>query len=506
MAGKRTMESGRTKKEKNFYFYKLIVVLFFIFAVAFVLYIAPNYIRNDVGGKTNLVINNSNVTKSLKNDVLIEDGVVYVSTKDIANFFDGNIFYDNKYDQIITSSDTKLASLKINNDTITVNGASKEIMKPAKKVGKEFYLPFSEISKSVYNVETKYIEDTDTVVLVSLDRELTYANSRKNNSVKYKPTGFSKTIDRVSAGDNLTIVQQDYSTDSSGWVKVTTENGKVGYVKENSIANEKKVRDNLEIEPQVQRKISMFWDYFSEYAQAPQRSGKVEGVNVVSPTFFTLQKLGKGNIVANVGTRGTNYINWAHNNGYKVWASFSNNSLKDTTSEILNDYELRQKLIDNIITAVVTYNIDGINMDFENIYEADKLMYSRLIIELAPRLRELGKVLSVDVTAPDGSPDWSLCYDRNTIGKVADYIVYMGYDQNGVSSPKEGTTAGCDWVEANIKKFLGQEEVSAYKLILAVPFYTRIWTETNGEVDSRVVEMKEVYSLIPSDAKIEWDD
>ena len=506
MAGKRTMESGRTKKGKNFYFYKLIVVLFFVLAVAFVLYIAPNYIRNDVVGKTNLVINNSNVTKSLKNDVLIEDGVVYVSTKDIANFFDGNIFYDNKYDQIITSSDTKLASLKINNDTITVNGASKEIMKPAKKVGQEFYLPFSEISKSVYNVETKYIEDTDTVVLVSLDRELTYANSIKNNSVKYKPTGFSKTIDRVSAGDNLTIVQQDDSTDSSGWVKVTTENGKVGYVKENSIANEKKVRDNLEIEPQVQGKISMFWDYFSEYAQAPQRSGKVEGVNVVSPTFFTLQKLGKGNIVANVGTRGTNYINWAHNNGYKVWASFSNNSLKDTTSEILNDYELRQKLIDNIITAVVTYNIDGINMDFENIYEADKLMYSRLIIELAPRLRELGKVLSVDVTAPDGSPDWSLCYDRNTIGKVADYIVYMGYDQNGVSSPKEGTTAGCDWVEANIKKFLGQEEVSADKLILAVPFYTRIWTETNGEIDSRVVEMKEVYSLIPSDAKIEWDD
>ena len=37
MAGKRTMESGRTKKGKNFYFYKLIVVLFFVLAVAFVL-------------------------------------------------------------------------------------------------------------------------------------------------------------------------------------------------------------------------------------------------------------------------------------------------------------------------------------------------------------------------------------------------------------------------------------------------------------------------------------
>ena len=57
-------------------------------------------------------------------------------------------------------------------------------------------------------------------------------------------------------------------------------------------------------------------------------------------------------------------------------------------------------------------------------------MYSRLVIELAPRLRELGKVLSVDVTAPDGSPDWSLCYDRNTNADAADYIVFMGYYQN----------------------------------------------------------------------------
>lgn len=109
--------------------------------------------------------------------------------------------------------------------------------------------------------------------------------------------------------------------------------------------------------------------------------------------------------VANVGTAGTNYINWAHNNGYKVWALLSNNSDKPTTTEILNDYKLREKLINNIVTAVVTFNLDGINLDFEYLNESDKDVYSRLVIELAPRLKELGKVLSVDVTAPDGSPD-----------------------------------------------------------------------------------------------------
>ncbi len=51
----------------------------------------------------------------------------------------------------------------------------------------------------------------------------------------------------------------------------------------------------------------------------------------------------------------------------------------------------------------------------------------------------------------------------------------MGYDQNGVASTKPGTVAGADWVELNIKKFLGQEEVDKNKLILAIPFYTRLW-------------------------------
>lgn len=496
----------RTKnKEKKVYIYKLIVTVIFALLVMFVLNVAPNYIRNEISEKTNLVINNGNVTKSLKNDVIVDNGVVYISTKDIANFFDGNIFYDNKYDQIITSSDTKLATLKINKNECTINGSNISLIAPAKKNENEFYLPFSEISKSVYNVETKYIPETDTVVLVSLDRELTYANSSKNNAVKYKPTMFSKTIDKIEKGDNVTVVQEE-NIENGNWTKVTSENGKIGYVKTNSLANIKQVRSKLTIDKQVEGNISLVWDYFSQYASAPNRTEKIKGINVVSPTFFSLQKLGRGNIVANVGKEGENYIQWAHNNGYKVWALLSNDSMKQTTSEILNDYQLRADLINNIVNIVITYNLDGINLDFENIYESDKDMYSRLVIELAPRLKELGKVLSVDVTAPDGSPDWSLCYDRNLIGEVADYIVFMGYDQNGVSSPTEGTTAGCDWVEANIKKFLNQEEVDANKIILGTPFYTRVWIDENGELDSRVIEMKDIYDSLPAGTEVKWDD
>lgn len=496
-------------KEKRFYIYKLIVVLVFALAVWFVLKTATNYIKDDIVGKTNLVINNSNTTKNLKNDVIVENGVVYVSTKDIANFFDDHIFYDNKYNQIITTSETKVATLKLNENKAKVNGSTVDLVASAKKTGEQFYLPFSEISESVYNVETTYIEDTNTVVLVSLDRELTYANSSKKNSVKSKPTMFSKTVDKIEKGDNVTVVPSK-NGDENGWTKVTTENGKIGYVKTTTLANTKKIRDNLEMEKQIQGNVSLVWEYFSKYAKAPQRTEKIDGVNVVAPTFFSLSDSKKGAIVANVGQAGQNYINWAHSNGYRVWPWVANEATnkadKDLTSEILNDYKLREKLISSIVSAVEMYNLDGINLDFENMYESDKDAYSRLVIELAPRLKELGKVLSVDVTAPDGSPDWSLCFNRNVIGDVADYVIFMAYDQHNQSSTEAGTVAGCDWVEANINKFLGQEGVKPEKIILAMPFYTRVWNVTDGGLSSSAVDMKSQSTLIPGDAKITWDD
>ena len=90
-------------------------------------------------------------------------------------------------------------------------------------------------------------------------------------------------------------------------------------------------------------------------------------------------------------------------------------------------------------------------------------MFSRFVIELTPRLKEIGLVTSVDVTAPDGGETWSMCFDRNVIGDAADYIVFMAYDQYGVSSTKPGTTAGYDWVKLSLNKFLKTEENTSRK-------------------------------------------
>lgn len=497
----------KVEKQKNKTFRKIIIVAIFLAFTCACLNYAVNFVKEEITDKTNFIINNSNITLDLKKDIFIENGVVYVAKEDIFNFFDPYIYYDEKYNQIITGSDTRMASIVIGENKMIDNGSETKIAAPIVKKEDTYYIPFSELD-DIYNVKTTYIQENNTVVVDSLNRKFVVADSNKNNQVKYKRTAISKTIDTLNKGENVVVVN---SESKDGWIKVRTEKGIIGYVKEDTIVNQTAIRDDLENKKKIEGKISLVWDYIYEYSDAPNRAGKIEGVNVVAPTLFTLIDK-EGEIFENVGSSGKKYINWAHSNGYEVWPTLANNSDVNNsginnTSKMLNDSKIRAQIINKIVSIIVKYNLDGINIDFEYMYADDKDMFSRFIIELAPRLNEIGAVLSVDVTAPDGDENWSMCYDRHTIGKVADYIVFMAYDQYGSSSNEAGTTAGCDWVEANLDKFVGtQEEIDSDKIILGIPFYTMVWKETSKGVSCTSVGMKDLDDIIPSSAQKVWNE
>ncbi len=479
-----------------------IVALIVIFIIAI---IANNYIILDNNERINLVINNKNVTTDMRNDVLLENDIIYLSEADIQNFFDKHIYYDKDTNKIITTYDKKIAEIGFDSNIININGSDKQIYAHAIEKDGEVYLPVSEMAE-VYDVEIQNIPETKVITMDSLDRGQKRAIVNKNVSVKSSTNFISRTVDRINKGDAVIIVATN-----GKYSQIRTANGKLGYIKSNILENEFTVRENMGEEKQVDGKVNLTWDYFSEYATAPDRSGTtIDGVNVVSPSFFYLDE--DGNLEENVGSEGEAYIEWAHNNGYKVWPMVSNATAAreslDITSNIMNSYENRKRLIEAIVEKCVEYDLDGINIDFENMYAKDKDMYSRFIIELTPRLKEIGMVTSVDVTAPDGGETWSMCFDRNVIGDVADYIIFMAYDQNGTSSAEPGTTAGYNWVNLNLVKFLQTEVIESDKIILGIPFYTRVWTtDSSGNIISRnTVYMKDIDSIIPAGVEKTWDD
>lgn len=487
----------------------IIILLIFLAIIAVgafyaVKKLAPGFANEEISDMTNLVINGSNVTDYLKENntkVYVKDNVTYLSLSDMQNFFDKYIYVDEKYGKVISTYNSNIVTLDINNGQMQLNDGNVSVVQTPLKVDDVLYIPFSQMEEA-YDATCTYISETDTVIIDTQDRDKTMATLTKNTNLKSRTRNLSRTIAKLEENEEVMIIEED-----GDWSEVRTSKGKIGYINNSAIGNKTEVQATKVTEENTSNeKINMFWDYFYSEESIPDRTGQsFEGVNVVSPSFFVLNS--DGEIRTNIGYRGEAYINWAHGNGYEVWAMFSNDSLQQLTSNIINDYEARENLILNIVELAKQYELDGINIDFENMYREDENMFSRFIIELEPRLKAIGKTLSVDVTAPDGADSWSMCYDRNVIGDVADYIVFMAYDQYGEASTEPGTTSGYEWVKVNLDKFIETEEIEPEKIILGLPFYTRVWTTQNGNlVRTDVVAMKNVDGNIPTGVEKVWDE
>ena len=240
--------------------------------------------------------------------------------------------------------------------------------------------------------------------------------------------------------------------------------------------------------------INLTWhNVYSSTIESPGEY--MQGLNVVSPTWFRIRSLGadeapksyehklKGDnpyYLQDVASR--KYVENSHNQGYKVWALFKSNDFSaNNNSRFLNDANATDSAIALMRDMIIKYDLDGINMDFENILPSDKDAYTSFVKRMYAVTQELGVVLSVDVTKylPAGG-SWSMGYDRTELAKNSDYIALMAYDQNGTSSSKAGSVGDMPWVENAIK--ISLDEIPAEKLILGVPFYTRLWQSQNGKV------------------------
>lgn len=228
-------------------------------------------------------------------------------------------------------------------------------------------------------------------------------------------------------------------------------------------------------------KINLVWEYTANYTPDRSNEGKINGIDIVSPTWVYV-KNDDGDIRENVSST---YISWAKQNGYEVWPTIKNDDIGiEKTSVLVTDMNKRKNFVDNIVKLCEKYNFRGINLDFEHMYQRDRDEFVILVRELAAMLKQKGIVTSVDVNVPDGSSEWSLCYDSKAISDACDYIMVMAYDQYGQSSKISGPVASLKWVDLNLSKMIERDGIESQKLILGVPFYSRYWKEKNGTVVS----------------------
>ena len=179
--GRRIAKDEVEKKKK-------IIIRTFITIVSIIILCIIGYIANDyiILGKnktTNLVINNTNVTENLKNDIFIDGDNIYFSKEDLANFFDKYIYEDEENEQIITTYEDKIATIGFDENQIEVNGSEVSTYAHAIEKDESIYIPITEL-KDVYGIEIEYIQDTNIITIDSIAIEQKKAISNGNLAVK----------------------------------------------------------------------------------------------------------------------------------------------------------------------------------------------------------------------------------------------------------------------------------------------------------------------------------
>lgn len=239
--------------------------------------------------------------------------------------------------------------------------------------------------------------------------------------------------------------------------------------------------------------INLTWDVYP--SSSP--SYNTDGVTAISPTCYRVAQTqeGKSSKISDTSglffnsELGSAYMEYARKNGYDVWAMYKTDFTTQTASKLLNDQNARKNANNLLIKEILTHRLDGINFDFENMYESDRGAYTNHVKEISLMAHTLGAVVSVDVNKYEPtSSTWSMCYDRDSLAKYSDYIMLMAYDQYYPAGKTPGPVAGLPWTESCIKLTLN--EVPSDKLVLGMPFYVRIWETKNGKnVGTKSVSM-----------------
>ncbi len=217
--------------------------------------------------------------------------------------------------------------------------------------------------------------------------------------------------------------------------------------------------------------IVLTWEAVYSYNPDTETLPVMNNLNVVSPTWYELASA-DGQIDSKASAK---YTTWAHARGYEVWALVSNAFDIEMTHAFLSDSDARMTFIREMISQARTNGYEGINIDFENVYLEDRDALTHFVDTFSYYAREAGITLSMDVTVMGGSDNWSKCYDHEKLGKLVDFLVIMTYDEHWASSPISGPVASYDWMLHHMTQLT--EIVSAEKLIMGVPFYTRVWRE-----------------------------
>ena len=455
-------------------------------------------------GEARLIVD---IVKSNEN-ALIRDKKVYLPYA-VAEKMMPRIYYDVMDDVIVYTTGIEKFIYKAGEKEYEVNGVSKtdEIPNFIEESGNIFVL--ADFVKKRHDIKIDVFEDPDRVIIFeNNNEEYKYCEVRKDTELREGGSNKDIILKKLSSGEKVYLIDNT----TAGFIRVFTEDGVTGYIEADCLdidgTETKKYTFDRDKENESYTSITrsepvvLGWHQVtSEAANAGWGTAlaKAEGVNVVSPTWFSVAD-SDGELTTFASK---DYVNKLHNINIDVWPLISDFNKDVDFKKLLTSTSSRTNLINNIVYFIETYNLDGINIDFEKVKASYAEGYVQFLRELSIEMRSRNKVLSIDNYIP---LDFNAFYNLKEQGIVADYICVMAYDEHYSGSVEAGSVSSLNWVKSSIENTA--KNVPANKIIVGLPFYTRIWRETkDGRLKTKALGMEGGLRLVSENkAKKGWDE
>ncbi|MGG1230670.1 glycosyl hydrolase family 18 protein [Bacillus halotolerans] len=219
-------------------------------------------------------------------------------------------------------------------------------------------------------------------------------------------------------------------------------------------------------------------------------------ISSIATDTFAFDK--NGRVIGDVPSK---QLTYAKKNKIKTWAVISNynDAIYDfdgnLANRVMTDKTARKRFTDQLISLAKKHHYYGVNIDFEAVNPKDRSAYSSFIQYVSQALKKKHIKIMVSVpakSADDKNDDWSWPYDYAKIGKYADYVQVMTYDEHGIWG-EPGSVASTSWIKRSLQ--FSVKKIKANKVIMGVPAYGYDWDLKDGS-SSSAKEWNDIKSLI----------
>lgn len=418
-------------------------------------------------------------------EALYIDNVPYIDYETVSSLFNKRFYWDANENILIYTTQNEVIKTEIGSSDYYVNKSKSSLTHSiVKTIGEEVYIALDFV-KMYTNLEYQVYEKPNRVVIqYNWGTDYLYTEVKKATQLRVGANIKSDILVQLKSGDVLTYVDTDNLLEN-GFSKVITNDGIVGYVKNKYVKEahyETLENDYKEVPYSHITKdymINLVWHQVTNQAANNNILNAIsttKGVTTISPTWFSVAN-NKGEITS---LASETYVERAHRAGLEVWALCNDFDTKVDMYELLSHTSRREKLANELIAKAISYNLDGLNIDFEKISAKAGVHYIQFLRELSIKCRNNGIILSVDNYVPAA---YNKYYDLEEQGEIVDYVIIMGYDEHHSNSEESGSVSSIGYVNEAIKNTL--EMVPKERVIMAIPLYTRLWTEKpDGKISS----------------------